>query len=455
MSDKLLSQESKELKEPREPQVDLIIVGGGISGLSIGISALKKFPTLRVVILEKYGYIGGRVTTYQKKIPEHSQTVHWENGAGRISTAHTKVLKLIRKYGLHTIPLSPNSEFRLANGDISTPIFEDVLPAFIQGLQTLPVKTLGTHTLAEMVSKRDRQRLFQRFPYWAEPYLLRGDLALKTFQEEMGSQAKYVVCQEGLGTLAKAMANDFEKRGGLIYLRTEIINIRHETFPACDIVTCIRTDPKPGKTTVQLEIAGKATVLALHAVALDKIFKTSLAKTKQPSFLKYLKMVPLLRMYAVFPVKNNKSWFSDISRTVTSSPIRFFIPIQPSSGIVMISYTEGPDATYWIEKMEKHGEAKVCHEVMDEIRKLFPEKNNIPEPIFFKMHPWSEGCTYWLPGKYDPLDESRKSIHPVPDILPTTFVCGESTSLRQAWIEGALEQAELLQTHSKLWGIFE
>jgi hypothetical protein len=99
----------------------------------------------------------------------------------------------------------------------------------------------------------------------------------------------------------------------------------------------------------------------------------------------------------------------------------------------MISYSEGPDAQHWIEKMETHGEAAVKSEVMIHIRKAFPEYGPIPDPIFFKIHPWNDGCTYWLPGSYDPYEVSEESLHPLPKILPTTFICGESTSTRQAW----------------------
>ena len=62
---------------------DVIIVGGGIAGLRVGIEALKKQPSINCCILEKYGYIGGRIVTFRKNIPKIGE-VQWENGAGRI-----------------------------------------------------------------------------------------------------------------------------------------------------------------------------------------------------------------------------------------------------------------------------------------------------------------------------------------------------------------------------------
>ena len=106
----------------------------------------------------------------------------------------------------------------------------------------------------------------------------------------------------------------------------------------------------------------------------------------------------------------------------------------------MISYTDGEDARYWIDKMKKTKDRDGCiNEVMKEIRELFPEKT-IPNPKEFHMYPWHSGCSFWLPGDYDPVAESKKA-HIIDNGI---FCCGESFSLRQAWMEGALENAEEL-----------
>ncbi len=73
---------------------------------------------------------------------------------------------------------------------------------------------------------------------------------------------------------------------------------------------------------------------------------------------------------------------------------------------------------------------------------MFPDKD-IPEPLFFKTHPWSEGCTYWLPGTYNAEELSNEALQPLPS-MPGVHCCGESFSLRQAWMEGALEHADCL-----------
>ena len=90
--------------------------------------------------------------------------------------------------------------------------------------------------------------------------------------------------------------------------------------------------------------------------------------------------------------------------------------------------------------IEKKGEEEVQREVMRQIRELFPEKF-IPIPVYFKIHPWSDGCSYWTPGDYDFNKVSKASVVPLPDTMPGVYMCGESWAYNQAWVECAVDQA--------------
>jgi hypothetical protein len=108
----------------------------------------------------------------------------------------------------------------------------------------------------------------------------------------------------------------------------------------------------------------------------------------------------------------------------------------------MISYTEGVDARRFMRIMNDKGEDALGEHITGLVREMFPQKD-IPDPLFFKAHPWDFGCTYWLPGHYDPEAMSKEALHPLKS-MPGVYCCGESFSLRQAWMEGALESADLL-----------
>jgi monoamine oxidase len=423
---------------------DLIIVGGGVAGLRVGIETLKTKPRLRCCILEKYGYIGGRVNTFKKNIPKVGD-VKWENGAGRIYFSHKKVLKLLQQYHLTFVPIPSETDYitdptySFKEPHATGNKFSDLINFYLTPIEQLPEDVLSTHTLKELLDKTlgagVAKQFYIQFPYYSEIHTLRADLALKSFRGEMKSNDRFGVCAEGLSSLTSSMMEEFVSLGGTVIMDTEVYKVSNNSDNSVTLNCQIRN------TVQKNTYVGKSVVLALHHNAVKDIEGAS-----KISVLKHLEMTPLLRMYAVFPTRNKVSWFSGINKTVTNSPVRYIIPIDPQRGIIMISYTDGDDAKYWIKQDEsaaEHGQENVKELVMAEIRKLFPERS-IPDPIFFKQHPWYDGCTYWLPGMYNVEYESIMSLNPLPKAISNLFMCGESFAVEQCWIESALEQADKL-----------
>ena len=161
-------------------------------------------------------------------------------------------------------------------------------------------------------------------------------------------------------------------------------------------------------------------------------------------------MRPLLRVYAVFKGEPFKGLGKIVVGSVGGvgggggggSDIRYFIPM--SSSIAMVSYTDGPFAEKWIKVLEKEGQAKLCSKIMEGLRSSIPGLEDIEDPIFFKAHPCKSGCSYWLPGQYNVAAASVVAHTPFSNGGNPIYICGESFSLRQAWMEGALEHAESL-----------
>jgi len=393
---------------------DVIIVGAGMAGLRTGIRLLREHR-VRCVILEKYNYIGGRIITYHKSLPGVGK-VRWENGAGRISKGHKKVLGLLKQYGLNTHPISGESGYINEPGVLQPNRFSDLCSIFLTPLRQLPADVLQTHTLgqvSEMVFGSQIREFYSQFPYFSEVHTSRADCALLAFENEMGSMGGFVGCAEGMSALIDGMVAEFKKLGGVIELNQEVVSV------SSHMVQC-------KNNTFFAPIC----VMALHSEAMKRIHGVS-----HLPVLRHLVMNPLLRMYAVFPVKKGKAWFADFPKIVTDDRVRFIIPINHRT--IMISYTDGNDARFWMRKDPK----TVEDSVMRHIRSLFPSCD-IPDPIFFKTHAWTDGCTYWKPGRYDVIEESRRSIHPDPTGMPGLFVCGESFSPQPCWIESAIDQAD-------------
>jgi monoamine oxidase len=416
---------------------EIVIVGAGLAGLRCGIEILHKRPNATVVILEKYKYMGGRVVTYRKTLQDlKGKCTHlqWENGAGRIHTSHTKVLDLVKRYKLHTFPLSPDQSY-VQEGEIQENKFEQLLELFLPSIQRFTPEILAKYTLRqlfEILLKGKVDEFLLQFPYRAEVDTLRADMAIQSFQREMGTYSGYVVVQEGLSELVNGMVEEFVKLGGQIFLQQTVTDIQKDKD-----LYIVRTKTPNGDVVWE----AKTVICALHSEALKQI-----PCFKEWSALQQLKMEPLLRVYAVFPSEKGKSWFTGIPRSVSPGLIRYFIPINPACGIVMLSYTDGKDARYLEKLLQEKGEEALEDTLMKAVREMFPS-HEIPEPLFFKAHAWYEGCTYWLPGSYNPETVSKEALQPFPKTMPDLHCCGESFSLRQAWMEGALEHAdELLKT---------
>ncbi len=416
---------------------DICIVGGGIAGLYMAREILKASPSTQLLLLEKYPIIGGRVLSYKKDIKagQGAQTVSWEAGAGRLYEKHVRVHKLLKEYGLSVYPYDSSADFVSAGGRRYSDRFAELAAAVLPPLADLPVADLQKHTLGSLlrsiIGPKETKAIFEQFPYYTEVEGLRADEGLRAFMGVMGSRGGFCGIKGGFGSFAHALAADVRMRGGTIWLGAELTGWKRDNGDINATVTL--SHKEKSQTTIQ--IFPKKMVLALHASALR-----SLRPNWAP--LKHVATARLLRIYAVFPKSRGCAggaphvWFKGMARTITPGPLRYVIPINEANGTIMISYTDGADTAPFWSAANSNSTKHLQTLIMKEVRRLFG--SHIPNPIFIKAHPWNTGTTYWKPGAYDidvVIKESRQ-------LEENIYVCGESFSHEQAWIEGALESAE-------------
>jgi phytoene dehydrogenase-like protein len=388
-----------------------VIVGAGIAGLTIAERLLAAgADPANILLLEKYDYVGGRIVSHRDG---------YEIGAGRIHESHRHVGALIDRFGLTRIPLGGSVTWMPLGA--SRPIPNHFEADMRSMLRHLPVPD-GSTTLRQLLRRHmpatDLHDLLEKFPYRAETEVLRSDLALQSFRPrgEMGSHADFFVVKEGLAAIVRGLRDQLTAAGVRIALNTEVTHVGSDGSLR---IRGRQRPMRPGRT-----------VLALHATALQRILPTEAARPLH----RFLRMEPLTRIYAAYPPDH--PWTRRITSEppiVTDSPLRYVIPVNPTTGIIMISYTEGRDCRRW------HGlkGAALQTEIQKEVRRLWPTEA-VPEPMWVRPYEWTEGCTYWRPGRYDPASVAAALQHP----YPTVWVAGESLSVgRQAWIEGALEVA--------------
>jgi monoamine oxidase len=409
----------------------IVIVGAGIAGLTVAEGLVKRrlVPASRILVLERYPNVGGRVVT-------NRDPFQYEIGAGRINKGHKRVLGLVKRFGLHTYPIDGGMAWRGLDGsagDLDL-VWKPLRTAIVEHLKGQSRATLATHTVSELLPRSWHPYLIA-FPYWAEVHMLRADLALEAFEAdpvsksggEMAEWSDYVGVREGLDAITSKLAEAVEARGVEIRTRHRIQDIRHL--------------PKNGGFEIVGDFGKKAEAkpFAIQAdqviIATCRCSLSQFSVLKKAPLLRQLQTSPLLRIYAAYPPQGHGKpvWFQDIPKTVTDSPLRFVIPIDPAKGLIMISYTDGPtDTGHWRDLEGKALEAALAKEV----KRLWGIQ--VPPATYLQKHDWPAGCTYWVPGRYDVEAAIKAAMNPAENL----FVVGESVARHQAWIESALESAE-------------
>jgi monoamine oxidase len=398
---------------------DYVIVGGGIAGLYSALKITQAFPKARVALTEMYSQLGGRIETFREK------NIQFEEGAGRIHSSHSMVAELVKRYGLTKIKI-PNEGDALWIGEGDQPrknSWSSIANFLVLYLSKLDPLVLQTKTVRELLEQTMEGftviPILKRFAYTSELYTLRADLALHALNSEFSGKGYFYTLKEGIDSIPDNIQKELKGKID-IFLKYRL--------------TAIGSDGVQAK----LHFKGQKTLTAKKAIlAIPSEALRGLAAFKNLPILKRLTMRPLLRIYGVFPTP---PWFEMIPKTITDSPLRHIIPISAKNGSIMTSYTDAKDTEFWMTVYKKYGEKGLSRRIIEESEKLF--KIKIPEPHLFKMYYWKDGCSYWLPGLYDVKEASERIMNPLPLSHPNVYVCGESYSTNQAWIESALSHAD-------------
>jgi hypothetical protein len=360
------------------------------------------------------------------------QHYKWEEGAARISDKHVKTHALLKHYKIGTTPISAAIQYKEPGKSAESVTFEMVIPIVLAPLLTLPKDVLATSTIRKLLTTihgpKQTDKLLERYPYRAEIDVMRADMALKLLEGEFATEEGYTVCTEGFSELISRMEREIVKRGGKILRHHELIRVR-------DTEAVFRVG-RPSEGIGRSEIILKARRNIIFAIPSDSL--KQIAPFSGSRLLRRITMKPLLRVYAIFDPASE--WLQGLQRTVTPTTARYIIPNNPAVGSVQISYTDSTDAEPLIKLYEEKGEAALGAYIIDDLKTVFGK--DIPQPLFVKAYPWKQGVSYWLPGDYDPYELSREACRPFAE--KRWFLCGESYSTRQCWVEGALEHTDMM-----------
>lgn len=476
----------------RNKTYDVIIIGGGISGLYAAY-LLKKYSSLDVLLLEASGNLGGRVNT----IGGSGAFAGVECGAGRFSHYHThliallKNLKLVSKMkkinggfhfmfadgsgkiqndthndldgGFYFSPAGVDFSFQLDGNGISD-ISQVISEAHNEDREVLIGMTFMQYAMQVLGDEKKVEFIYDTFGYTNELLIMNAYDAV-TLISTLWDDSYYGLSggmQQVIDGLVDYLRGGRGRgRGGGTVVMKKRCKVADISFADSELFDIACVDGH--------HYFGKKCICALNKTGLLSIdlFRNGVG-VRSDVGLGVRNMInsvvegSLCRIYAIYPVTedgNNRKtrrkkdrsggrgggggrgvWFAGLSKFTVNNDIRMVIPIDEKKGVIMASYSDGDIADSWW-KLYGGRDGTGEDEVNNKLRVL------LSSTMGFDIGPakkilvcyWKAGVGYWSVGA-DSHYVSRNILRPFGE-LPL-FICGENYSQsNQQWMEGALETA--------------
>lgn len=411
---------------------DYVIVGGGMAGLYSVQLLHEKHKGASILIVDDRCYWGGRVLT--------NENPFYEIGAARFNDNHPLLLSLLKQYKCHKIPIKSESLFLHDSENGVIPYYDShkTLETIMKNIESKSKKysksKIQQYSLKAWIDflsndKELSSKIKDIFGYDTEINVMNAYDALKSFNRDFISNQFYII-QEGYSELCQRMYKKYSSKKNIYFSNNTFIKDIYQSNES-SYYDVIRDNDEIYK--------------AKHVICAVKAEHLRQFSVMKP-IVKHISCVysaPLLRIYAKYPLHKGKAWFDGIPKITTNAIIRQIIPIHPSSGLIMISYTDGDDIKpFWRDKQKKilKTDSMIQNMISKCLKRLFP-LIQIPDPTYFKTHLWTIGCHHWKP-KCDSLKIGKEVQNPCKNI----YVIGEAFSQKQAWVEGALETTKQVVT---------
>lgn len=417
---------------------DIIIIGGGISGLYTAYNLIKKHKNKKILLLESNDRLGGRILTI------NHNDVQYEAGAGRFHNNQYRFMNLLKDLKLDSklIPITDHTKFIPfpKNKYIDDKYFhkildnQNIINEILQLIKDnlITEEELINNSFLELIDKKLKfkypnvKEIFEdTYEYWSEIAIMNSYDALKIITQDFITSNQYYVLHGGLSQVIDKLEKKISKNVKII--------------KSCMVNKITKEKKKETLYTINEKYSTHKLILALPKHSLLNI--DFIKKNKYLSkLLNTIEESPLLRVYAQYPknIINHHTWFDKYpNKIVTGSKLKYIIPIDYSKGLTMITYTDGKYTKPWINSISNNN---LEHKIKVELKKTFPDID-IPEPSWVKPHLWTYGAGYWKKGiKSD--DYLDKIIHPNKD--EDLYICNENYSKHQTWMEGALQSSNMV-----------
>lgn len=408
---------------------DYIIVGGGIAGLYSAYLLLQKTRNTSILLLERDTYLGGRVKTIR------TNDLTFEAGAGRFNQNHKLLLSLLKRLRIDDkkvqingeIQFQPSSTYHKSMQKYQHQSPFEMMDKVLSKMKRESKTNLRKYTFityAETILEKEQvQFILDSFGYYEQLVSMNACDAYKLFEEGMHSKNTFYTLTDGMDQIIYRLYDQIKLNIDL-KLKYELDNLEY----------------KGGYVHVHVKqratpFMAKKCICALPQQSIKEI---PFFKTHASNIIDSVGTKTLCRIYSQF--KPEDVWFEHIQKSTTNNPNRYIIPINKEKGLIMISYTDSKYAAYW-KKMHRNA---LPTALIDNIYDAFGFE--IKRPIYTRRCFWKMGTSFWLKGA-DSTKLHKQMIRP--NSAAPIYVCGESFSQNQGWIEGALENVTEMMKHVK------
>lgn len=426
---------------------DIIIVGGGISGIYTIYNLKKNYPNLKVLLLEKNERFGGRVYTHHEKVDNIDYVM--DLGAGRIGYHHKLMVNLIKELKLdkYIHPISNTENYieynsnsgESANKNNIKEKYSKLLYKFFNSkkLSELKQSFLETLSLKELLlkffNKKDYNNIENSFEYKQKLEHFNSYSAVKYFKEDYNLNSNFFIMINGLSSIIENMISIIsQNKNYKLKKNSNVININYNS----DIKNYVIKYKNNEKL---INACANYIICALPRCDLIK-FNILKDYTRDLNTINEISKVRIFEIYD--KNENGEMWFKNIPKTVTNEKLQFIIPINPETGLIMSSYNENlsKNRNYWNELKKRN--TSILKTILN--KKLSSIFNmDVPKSKYIKLHYWESGVACWKKNVH-----SHYVSHKILNLMPNFYICGENYSNYQAWCEGALETS--LQVIEKL-----
>ena len=444
----------KEVRATR-CEADYVVVGAGVSGLFVAVQVKRRLPRLRVHVYEARRAPGGRVQTVRD---ERTGAPLYERGAWRVAAHHRRAVALYAHYGIR---LSAASHSRAGAAHVLPGTNPARDAAELSGEVSL-WDAVAKGTDVPTAQRDDRDTGYMGLTEAAATTAVYGVGALAasgTGSAAAGAgrggsadkEPDYLVpAAAGMDAVIHALVDDALRLGVRLYLKHRVTDLRlseRSGLYACS-VGWLGEDGSQGR---------KVVTSAHVCIAVPPAAARSWSLVRE-RMLPLTGAVVATELMHVWARSRTRPAVVRGARDIAGNPnFKIVLGASPLAQVIsgdydgqrifQVSYSGGQAARYWLNRWQALGSTDALRrEVVDRLRTDAGGLLNVGAADVDDVYPcyYAHAVHMWRPApSFDPDRASRASVVPLAHAgVDTLTWTGEAFSTVQAWIEGALQQAE-------------